>query len=262
MWFTNYTFIDKPTLLSPKYRTYPHVEHPGYFRNHPWFAPGSAHVDDPCGVAGGNLKGCIGGHCMKNTYAYGARATDFKFHYQVKETEWVRGGIAEVAWGIVANHGGGYSYRLCKLPDKGNSGLTEECFQKTPLKFVGATQWVQYDEDVNTREEFPAVRVSVGTFPRGSQWTKNPIPAYNGNDGGYFSNSLACLKGTQFPPPKPGLFGFGINQLLNVAPFTWYIIDKVHIPEDLEPGQYVLSFRWDCEQTSQVRNTCTSIKLT
>ena len=262
MWFTNYTFIDKPTLLSPKYRTYPHVEHPGYFRNHPWFAPGSAPVDDPCGVAGGNLKGCIGGHCMKNTYGYGAKATDFKFHYQVKETEWVRGGIAEVAWGIVANHGGGYSYRLCKLPSEGNSGLTEECFQKTPLKFVGAAQWVQYGEDVSTREEFPAVRVNIGTFPRGSQWTKNPIPACNGDDGGYFSNSSACLKGTQFPPPKPGLFGFGINQLLNVAPFKWSIIDKVYIPEDLVPGHYVLSFRWDCEQTSQVWNTCASIKLT
>ena len=116
MWFTNYTFIDKPTLFNSKYRTYPHVEHPDRMRKHPWFAPGSAHVDDPCGVVGGNLRRCIGGHCMKNTYAYGARATDFKFHYQVKETEWNRGGIAEVTWGIVANHGGGYSYRLCKLP--------------------------------------------------------------------------------------------------------------------------------------------------
>ena len=261
MWFTNYTFIDKPTLFNPTYRTYPHVEHPDRMRNNPWFAPGSAHVDDPCGVAGGNLRGCIGGPCMKNTYAYGARATDFKFHYQVKETEWTRGGIAEVAWGIVANHGGGYSYRLCKFPIEGNSGLTEECFQRIPLKFVGTRQWVQYGEDVNTRVEFRAVRVNTGTFPKGSQWTKNPIPACNGDDGGYSSNSSVCLKGTQFAPPKPGLFGFGVNHLFNVPPFNWSIVDKVNIPKDLEPGHYVLSFRWDCEQTSQVWNSCASIKL-
>ena len=175
MWFTNYTFIDKPTLFNPTYRTYPHVEHPDRMRNNPW--------------------------------------------------------------------------------------LTEECFQRIPLKFVGTRQWVQYGEDVNTRVEFRAVRVNTGTFPKGSQWTKNPIPACNGDDGGYSSNSSVCLKGTQFAPPKPGLFGFGVNHLFNVPPFNWSIVDKVNIPKDLEPGHYVLSFRWDCEQTSQVWNSCASIKL-
>ena len=31
----------------------------------------------------------------------------------------------KVGWGIIANHGGGYSYRLCKDDQE----LTEECFQ-------------------------------------------------------------------------------------------------------------------------------------
>ena len=31
----------------------------------------------------------------------------------------------QVGWGIIANHGGGYSYRLCKEGED----LTEECFQ-------------------------------------------------------------------------------------------------------------------------------------
>ena len=30
--------------------------------------------------------------------------------------------------------------------------------------------------------------------------------------------------------------------------------DYLEVPEQLEPGDYVLSFRWDCEQTSQERN--------
>ena len=35
----------------------------------------------------------------------------------VVTTEWVAGGMAEVGWGIIANHGGGYQYRLCRWGD-------------------------------------------------------------------------------------------------------------------------------------------------
>ena len=40
--------------------------------------------------------------------------------------------MEKVGWGILANHGGGYSYRLCRVGEQ----LTEECFQKTPLRSV------------------------------------------------------------------------------------------------------------------------------
>ena len=39
----------------------------------------------------------------------------------------------QVTWSLTANHGGGYQYRLC--PEGQN--LTEECFQKMPLDFIG-----------------------------------------------------------------------------------------------------------------------------
>ena len=42
-----------------------------------------------------------------------------------------------VVWYVGANHWGGYSYRLCKMPDKGRKYLTEECFQQIPIKFQG-----------------------------------------------------------------------------------------------------------------------------
>jgi hypothetical protein len=45
----------------------------------------------------------------------------------------VAGTYVEVAWGPLYNHGGGYSYRLCPLDNGG--GITEECFQRTPLQF-------------------------------------------------------------------------------------------------------------------------------
>ena len=35
---------------------------------------------------------------------------------------------------------------------------------------------------------------------------------------------------------------------------------EVEVP-DLPPGEYVLSFRWDCEQTSQIWNACSNIRI-
>ena len=37
--------------------------------------------------------------------------------------------------------------------------------------------------------------------------------------------------------------------------------DLVEVPETLEPGEYVLSFRWDSQQTPQVWNSCANIKI-
>ena len=71
-----------------------------------------------------------------------------------------------------ANHGGGYSYRLCKIPDEGKSGLTEECFQKTPLFFASNEQWVQTGYDTDSRIYFTANRTTTGTVPPGKNLMK------------------------------------------------------------------------------------------
>ena len=47
-------------------------------------------------------------------YGFGPDARVYRFR-DVVETEWQRGSVVEAAWGIWANHGGGYSYRLCSL---------------------------------------------------------------------------------------------------------------------------------------------------
>ena len=88
-----------------------------------------------------------------------------------------------------ANHAGGYSYRLCKMPHGGAAHLTEECFQQTPLQFVGEEQWVVYGKDLHEekRTEIVANRTSVGTFPSGSTWTANPLRPHD-EEGG--SNDL------------------------------------------------------------------------
>ena len=62
---------------------------------------------------------------------------------------------------------------------------------------------------------------------------------------------------TQFPPPLPGLYGWGTDYKPgpnNHWPF--FIIDRLQVPLGLPSGDYVLSWRWDCEQGAQVWTTC------
>ena len=120
-----------------------------------------------------------------------------------------------MAWHLGANHAGGYSYRLCKMPEGGIGDLTEECFQQNPLDFVGDIQWIEYQKDKNTgfRTELEALQTTEGTHPAGSMWRANQI----------------------LPKKEEGgssEYGSGT------------IIDSVSVPSDLEPGQYVVSFRW------------------
>merc|ERR1711920_864472 len=42
--------------------------------------------------------------------------------------------------------------------------------------------------------------------------------------------------------------------------YKFNIIDKLQLP-DLEPGEYVLSFRWDCEQSPQIWSGCSDITI-
>jgi hypothetical protein len=179
--------------------------------------------------------------------------------------------VVEVAWGIVANHGGGYSYRLCKVPEDGLGYITEDCFQQTPLDFVGDTQWVQFGLNSSKRVALQAMRTTNITHPAGSMWTRNPIPACDGPMGGDGTSTGAgvsdkCDHGFQFSPPVNNLTldtlaGHG-NRWRDgkQGMFGWSIVDKVQVPE-LVPGKYVLSFRWDCEQTPQVWASCANVEI-
>jgi len=98
----------------------------------------------------------------------------------------------------------------------------------------------------------------------------------------------------QFSPPgkdlsRPGLllggFGigscFGCNQHINPKDcnifgkhyknnctvdetaaqlFQWSVVDKVRVPS-VAPGDYVVSFRWDSEQTPQVWASCSDVTI-
>ena len=73
-----------------------------------------------------------------------------------------------------------------------------------------------------------AVRTREGTTPSGSQWAKIDLPS---------------------PPAGKNTKGL------------WTFKDYVEVPASLEPGRYVLSFRWDTQNTPQVWNSCANINI-
>ena len=74
-------------------------------------------------------------------------------------------------------------------------------------------------------------------------------------------NLTACPPGmTQFPEPLPGISGYSGLWLRQGMPYS--LVDNVVVPADLEPGDYLLSWRWDCEHTHQVWQNCADVRLT
>jgi hypothetical protein len=337
VWFSDFTMLDDGTKTTvaedSPFRTYMDINiHPivpeypdkpiDIYENHPWKHPGKAPVWSPCGIGGGNPRGCyVPGTttptpCPAGAESHGKDARFFEFP-DVKTTVWKIGGIAETAWQVNANHGGGYSYRLCPLQTATQPPgfpIDEACFQSHTLDFVGEKQWFQFGSNRSTRALFgdiPAMTLSEGTWPIGSQWRRNPVPACHGpgaanaygrgggnqtsfpNAGGTYScskESYRCppksisdptpsppcdgdtskfawngtYSGPQFDPVGgyPGkyasegiyTYGFGNNQGQNAGgEHMFVIVDQVQVPQDIDPGLYVLSHRYDCEQTTRER---------
>ena len=229
MWFTPQTEITGEVTL-PWDMSQPEVlcigqeadNDPDEMAKKPWSAPGTAFIYSPCGTLGGAPNGCnddgegefgecCGDSCGK--FAMGDNAENYEWP-DMPITEWTAGSFQEVAWFVHANHAGGYSYRLCKMPNGGISEVTEECFQQTPMEFVGNEQWVEYriDRDTGKRTKLQALQTHSGTYPEESMWRANPLLP-DREDGGSQD------------------YGMG------------HVIDYVEVPADLEPGEYIVSHR-------------------
>lgn len=282
-WYTNFTFVSQdqePTIpVDSILRTYKKcgqgrdgsgVPTEQHCREHPWTAPGTAPIFSPCGHDGGNPTGCPVGNagkdgCAAGGYGHGPDAREWYQNRPRFQTEWQAGSEVPISWGITANHGGGYSFRLCPKPDN-LMDLTEECFQKGSLEFVGNTSTAIYDLDnLRERTEIPAYGISLPT----GHWRQNAIPACGDASGGAILG--LCTHPYQFPPRashgKEVLGGFsgspGIGGLPSTQPLLkWAVEDLVKVPANLAAGDYILSYRWDCEQTFQVWNMCGDIKIT
>merc|ERR1719478_1779922 len=97
----------------------------------PWRYPGSAPVENPCGLNGGGYfpgPTGTGGEAFFG-FQQGWKGTEVA--PLLKKTTWIAGSTVEVAFGITANHGGGYQYRICRLKQQSSNvtaEATEECF--------------------------------------------------------------------------------------------------------------------------------------
>ena len=93
--------------------------------------------------------------------------------------------------------------------------------------FLGDKTWIDRkarkgEMTESTWDEVDLITTTEGTHPEGSMWAKLNIGR-----------------------PKRGQY-FAFK-------------DLVEVPEDLEAGEYVLSFRWDALHTPQVWNACSNI---
>eukprot|EP00437_Effrenium_voratum_P054529 CAMPEP_0181533966 /NCGR_PEP_ID=MMETSP1110-20121109/73449_1 /TAXON_ID=174948 /ORGANISM="Symbiodinium sp., Strain CCMP421" /LENGTH=413 /DNA_ID=CAMNT_0023665205 /DNA_START=54 /DNA_END=1296 /DNA_ORIENTATION=+ len=318
IWYSDFVTIPgEPLVNKEAHRTFNVKTQSGesdWSRKNPWRAPGTAPIfGSGCGVYGGRQEFVI--DSSGNLLGVHLAGKDGANLPAKEPTVWPKGSVQEVAWAITANHGGGYSYRLC--PKTRN--ITEECFQQHVLSFHGDKQWLVYGNMTQMgdpigsflpRIELPLVRVTEGTYPAGSEWARNPIPSCE-----MFSQAecaglpqqefiptlpqqefITCAQAAsgydvvqcppgmvQFPEPLPGLSGhvpFWRSSLDKDTPqwsnsvasknagdppvsrgFPFSIADLVQIPEDLPEGEYLLSWRWDCEQSSQVWQNCADIRI-
>jgi len=224
---------------------------PGVYGYHPWNAPGSAPIwGNGCGVNGGNPNGCyitgdtvevLGTCCGKpgtgdcGGYSGGKSALE---HYKdglfedPKVTTWKRGGNEEVYWIGNGYHRGGYAYRLCRVHEGQFWRVTEECFQRGHLNFAGETSWIYWKPWISQRQYFSEGWIPVdlittksGTTPEGSEWAMINLPKEAGTQD------------------------------------NWAFKDLVEVPADLAPGDYVLSFRWDCLESPQIWSACANINI-
>ena len=160
--------------------------------------------------------------------------------------------------------------------------VTEECFKAGHLDFVGDHHIIQWGPHKLTRKEIPAVYTSNGTHPAGSMWARGPIPTCAHANGGYVwrgTSAIDCepypwraenLRKTQFPPPLPGLYGWGTDYIAKphnympcaskttsnlplralsrpvddkISCASDFIIDRLQVPTNVSAGDYVLSWR-------------------
>lgn len=151
----------------------------------------------------------------------------------------------ETTWGLRANHGGGYLWRLCPKTQK----LTESCFQNNPLPFVGR-QYVQFTDGrrqvipaVYAYENGTAVFTAEGQLPRGITWALNPLPDDTqkgsiGLDGKPLTTPTEfappCKNNTDpHPPPQKKIEGLCSGE----RPFHVSVVDVLRVPLDTPPGE-------------------------
>lgn len=256
------------TICNPAHRTVNTAAACGspedfYFYS-PWRAPGYAPVIDSCGSAGGRLpgqgNGGFGAEYRTTAHVNVGDLGSKTLLPRPTGVQWAAGMEYEVSWTLQANHGGGYSYRLCPA----NMDLNEDCFNQHPVSMVGQSA-LRWGGVGGKTLHFDAVTITEGT-KAGVMWRKNPVPrSWKTEDGKWGAGSNHMQSGMGFRPmcKDEGMDREGTQQSCTGewGPYNMEIVDRVIIPSDLPAGEWVLNWRMDQEESNQIWQSCSDITI-
>ena len=155
-------------------------------------------------------------------------------------------------------------YRLCPA----NHTLDEECFQRTPLRFVGQ-QSMRWGGVGGKQIFYNGTYVSEGTVPSGSIWSKLPIPRapwqWDSCIGGMSfeprcdespecANATGNGKGDNGPNGAPD--GTMLCKCSGRDLPALEIVDRVAVPANLPAGEYVLGWYVHAVRGCRERSLC------
>merc|ERR1712187_112347 len=134
-----------------------------------------------------------------------------------------------------------------------------------PLQFAGDSSIMVAD---GTMVKLKSTFVSEGTMPVGSTWQMMPIPGWSTEkDGGWVCECEYWFEPPCYEPNPVPSSVFPITEYLSQGMCSGLefsnmtIYDQLRVPDHLEPGDYVLGFRWDCETSSQIWQSCADITI-
>jgi hypothetical protein len=222
----------------------------------------------PCGCNAGSVE-----HCAGVTTATGFGETTVGD--VIIPPEWPKGSHQETAWNSWANHGGGYLYMLCKKSDfhsclenyEGDDYLScvWECFESKVLQFEPDYQKIQYKDNVCT---YANMQPTEKNGKDDSIWRLTPIPDHlqvsNGGEGVCMWDSLIDFSNEEAESEFIASFGnddYCDSGPESHSPSNWHVIDKVIVPNDLEEGEYLLSWRLDSYAADQMWTNCADVKI-
>lgn len=279
--------------IEPQYRTANlHTvkgSYEDFYKFNPWRMPGNAPVYDPCGMAGGTpIQAFNAGEFNTTRFAKQGDLGSVVLPKRPTGATWKRGTVVKARFHQIANHGGGYQFRLCRL---GGRPLTEACFQKTPLKFATPGHHVvRYADPAKDR----VINATMITQGAGVGWMRWPLPNYGTAQCDYVTSAFwggdehchypcpgcgqpspawpqgwaadgACptecektYKGLPVGNADPALFP---SQTPGDQNRDFSIEDALLVPDDIPPGDYVLGWRWDAEMTSQIWASCSDVTI-
>mmetsp|Transcript_49930 Transcript_49930/g.161401 ORF Transcript_49930/g.161401 Transcript_49930/m.161401 type:complete len:165 (-) Transcript_49930:831-1325(-) len=126
-------------------------------------------------------------------------------------------------------------------------------------RVFGSCPWPPPGTSGGTRVWFEGTYVSNGTVPEGSMWARNPLPR-NDHQDTFAGFAPACEEAddcdvtSRTDPMRcrcSGMWG----------PYNVEVVDTLALPADLPHGEWVLGWRWDCEESNQVWASCSDVTI-